>query len=141
MTLVSFSKSVGTALEAADVLAQRGISCEVINLRSLRPLDRETIISSVMKTHHLVTVENGWPQYGVGAEIIATVMESECVCMCVAITSSSSSTYQVQHLTTSTPLCCVSLVLMSPCRMPSLWRLWPHPNLTTLCGLSARCST
>ena len=79
MTLVTFSKGVVTSLAAADILAERGISCEVINLRSLRPLDRDAIINSVMKTHHLVTVENGWPQYGVGAEIIASVMESECV--------------------------------------------------------------
>ena len=78
MTLATFSKGVVTSLAAADILAQRGIDCEVINLRSLRPLDREAIINSVMKTHHLVTVENGWPQYGVGAEIIASVMESEC---------------------------------------------------------------
>ena len=79
MTLVSFSKALVTTLEAANILAERGISCEVINLRSLRPLDRDTIINSVMKTNHLVTVENGWPQYGIGAEIVASVMESECV--------------------------------------------------------------
>ena len=78
MTLVSFSKALVTTLEAANILAERGISCEVINLRSLRPLDRDTIINSVMKTNHLVTVENGWPQYGIGAEIAASVMESEC---------------------------------------------------------------
>lgn len=78
MTLVSFSKALVTTLEAANILAERGISCEVINLRSLRPLDRDTIINSVMKTNHLVTVENGWPQYGIGAEIVASVMESEC---------------------------------------------------------------
>jgi pyruvate dehydrogenase E1 component beta subunit len=50
---------------------------EVINLRTLRPLDREAIISSVKKTNHLVTVEEGWPQCGIGAEIGAIIMESD----------------------------------------------------------------
>lgn len=77
MTLVAHSIAVDTSLKAAEELAKQGIDCEVINLRTLRPLDHEAIISSVMKTHHLVTVEAGWPQCGVGAEIIATVMESE----------------------------------------------------------------
>jgi len=76
MTLVSHSKSVGTCLEAATELAGKGIECEVINLRSLRPFDDETIIKSVMKTNHLVTVEGGWPHCGIGAEIVARVMES-----------------------------------------------------------------
>jgi len=64
-------------LEAAEKLAEHGVSAEVINLRSLRPLDRETIIASVKKTGRLVTVEDGWPQSGVGAEIGALVVESE----------------------------------------------------------------
>lgn len=50
---------------------------QVINLRSLRPMDDETIIKSVMKTNHLVTVEGGWPHCGIGSEIIARIMESE----------------------------------------------------------------
>ncbi len=75
ITLVAHSKAVGTCLEAAEVLAAKGISAEVINLLSLRPLDRDAIIKSVIKTHHLVTVENGWPQSGVGAEICAIVFE------------------------------------------------------------------
>jgi pyruvate dehydrogenase E1 component beta subunit len=57
ITLVSHSKPVGLCLEAAEQLAKEGINCEVINLRSLRPLDEETIIKSVMKTNHLITVE------------------------------------------------------------------------------------
>ena len=69
---------VGVALDAAKELEGRGVSCEVINLRTLRPLDREAIIQSVKKTHFIVTVEGGWPQCGIGAEIAATVMESEC---------------------------------------------------------------
>ena len=64
ITVVSHSKFVGTALEAANELAGNGIECEVINLRSIRPLDEETIFKSVQKTHHLVTVEGGWPQSG-----------------------------------------------------------------------------
>jgi len=76
VTLVSHSKPVGLCLEAAAELAGAGIEAEVINLRSIRPLDAQTIVQSVMKTNHLVTVEGGWPQYGVGAEIAARVMES-----------------------------------------------------------------
>jgi pyruvate dehydrogenase E1 component beta subunit len=77
VTLVSFSRPVGTCLRAADELAKQGISCEVINLLSIRPLDREAIVKSVKKTNRLVTVEEGWPQSGVGSEIAALIMESE----------------------------------------------------------------
>ena len=77
ITLVAHSKAVGTCLEAAKELASSGIECEVINLRSIRPLDAETIFKSVMKTNHLVTVEQGWPQHGVGSEICARVIESK----------------------------------------------------------------
>ncbi|CAI9722206.1 pyruvate dehydrogenase E1 component subunit beta, mitochondrial-like [Octopus vulgaris] len=76
VTLVSFSKTVGTCLEAAKELENLGVECEVINLRTLRPLDEETIVNSVMKTNHLVTVEGGWPQCGIGAEICARIIES-----------------------------------------------------------------
>ncbi|XP_067118275.1 pyruvate dehydrogenase E1 component subunit beta, mitochondrial [Centruroides vittatus] len=76
VTLISHSKAVGTCLDAAKELAKSGIDCEVINLRSLRPLDDECIIESVMKTHHLITVENGWPQSGIGSEICARIVES-----------------------------------------------------------------
>jgi pyruvate dehydrogenase E1 component beta subunit len=75
VTLVSFSRAVGKCLDAAAKLEQQGISAEVINLRSIRPLDRDAIIQSVKKTNRLVTVEEGWPQHGVGAEIAALVME------------------------------------------------------------------
>lgn len=94
---------VGYCLDAAAVLAKEGIDCEVekpacfpldgsdldprppvnadvfqvINLRTIRPLDVECIEGSVMKTNHLVTVEGGWPQFGVGAEICARVMEGD----------------------------------------------------------------
>jgi hypothetical protein len=76
VTLVSHSKSVGTCLEAAKLLAGEGVECEVINLRTIRPMDEETIVKSVMTTNHLVTVEGGWPQFGVGAEICAKIVES-----------------------------------------------------------------
>ncbi|XP_052779868.1 pyruvate dehydrogenase E1 component subunit beta, mitochondrial-like [Mya arenaria] len=76
ITLVAHSKCVGTALDAAKELAGIGVECEVINLRSIRPMDEETITKSVMKTHHAVTVEGGWPQFGVGAEICAKILES-----------------------------------------------------------------
>uniref|UniRef100_A0A2D4F5F0 Pyruvate dehydrogenase E1 component subunit beta n=3 Tax=Micrurus TaxID=8634 RepID=A0A2D4F5F0_MICCO len=75
ITLASHSRSVGHCLEAAAVLAKDGVECEVINLRSIRPLDIETIETSIMKTNNFVTVEGGWPQFGVGAEICARIME------------------------------------------------------------------
>lgn len=77
ITLVAHSKAVETSLLAAAELAKKGIEAEVINLRSIRPLDAATIFASVRKTHHLVTVENGWPQHGVGAEICARIMEDQ----------------------------------------------------------------
>jgi pyruvate dehydrogenase E1 component beta subunit len=77
VTIVTFSRGVGKSLEAAKELEKRGISVEVINLRSIRPLDRDTIIASVRKTSRLVTVEEGWPQHGVGAEIV-TMVNEEC---------------------------------------------------------------
>lgn len=76
VTLVAHSKPVGLCLEAAKELESIGVECEVINLRTIRPMDDETIIKSVMKTNHLVTVEGGWPQFGVGAEISARIIES-----------------------------------------------------------------
>jgi len=75
LTLVSFGKMVGYCLKAAEMLEKDGISCEVVNLRSLKPLDRETIAASVSKTHRVLSVEEGWPQHGVGAEIISMVTE------------------------------------------------------------------
>mmetsp|Transcript_6389 Transcript_6389/g.11677 ORF Transcript_6389/g.11677 Transcript_6389/m.11677 type:complete len:364 (-) Transcript_6389:173-1264(-) len=77
VTIISFSKMVGLALEAAEVLSASGTSCEVINLRTIRPLDRETIINSVKKTGRVVSIETGWPQCGIGSEIAAIMMESE----------------------------------------------------------------
>ncbi|XP_028161235.1 pyruvate dehydrogenase E1 component subunit beta, mitochondrial isoform X5 [Ostrinia furnacalis] len=76
ITVVCAGRATDTALQAANELAGKGIECEVINLRSLRPLDFDTIARSIAKTHHLVTVEQGWPQSGIGAEICARVMES-----------------------------------------------------------------
>ncbi len=75
VTITAFSIMVGVALEAADILAGEGIEAEVINLRSLRPLDTETIVNSVKKTNRIVTVEEGWPTCGIGSEIAAVIME------------------------------------------------------------------
>ncbi len=75
VTIVAFSIMVGKALQAAEELAREGIEAEVINLRSLRPLDTETIIRSVRKTNHIVSAEEGWPFAGIGAEIAALIME------------------------------------------------------------------
>jgi pyruvate dehydrogenase E1 component beta subunit len=75
VTLVAFSIMVGRAREAADRLAEQGISAEVIDLRSVRPLDSATIVESVKKTSRLVTCEEGFPFAGIGAEIAMQVME------------------------------------------------------------------
>jgi pyruvate dehydrogenase E1 component beta subunit len=74
VTLVSWSMGMSYALKAADELAKENIAAEVIDLRTLRPMDTETIVASVKKTGRLVTVEEGWKQSGVGAEIAARVM-------------------------------------------------------------------
>ena len=75
VTIVAFSIMVGVALKAAETLAEQGIEAEVINLRSLRPLDTATIVDSVKKTNRLVTVEEGWPFAGIGAEVAMQVIE------------------------------------------------------------------
>ncbi len=75
VTIVSFSYPVGTALEAAETLAGEGIAAEVIDLRTLRPLDSETVLASVRKTNRAVVVEQGWPFAGIGAEIAALINE------------------------------------------------------------------
>jgi pyruvate dehydrogenase E1 component beta subunit len=75
VTICSFSRMVGVALEAAEVLAGEGIEAEVIDLRTIRPLDTETIVNSVKKTNRLVSVEEGWPFAGIGAELSALMME------------------------------------------------------------------
>jgi pyruvate dehydrogenase E1 component beta subunit len=73
VTIVAHSRMVGFALKAAEQLAEEGIDAEVVNLRTLRPLDTDTVIASVKKTNRLVTVEEGWGPCGVGAEIAARV--------------------------------------------------------------------
>lgn len=77
VTFVAHSKGVEVALDAARLLSSQGISAEVINLRSIRPLDFETIAKSVQKTNHLIAIEQGWPVSGVASEISARIMESE----------------------------------------------------------------
>ncbi len=75
VTIVAFSIMVGKALQAAEELAKIGIDAEVINLRSLRPFDTETIVESVKKTNRLVSCEEGWPFAGIGSELSALMME------------------------------------------------------------------
>jgi pyruvate dehydrogenase E1 component beta subunit len=75
VTIVSWSNGMSYALKAADELAKEGIEAEVIDLRTLRPMDTDTIIASVKKTGRAVTVEEGWQQSGVGAEVAARIME------------------------------------------------------------------
>lgn len=75
VSIVSHSMGVKLALEAAETLAEQGISAEVINLRTIRPLDTEAVIASVKKTGRMVTVEEGWVRCGLGAELTAVVMD------------------------------------------------------------------
>jgi pyruvate dehydrogenase E1 component beta subunit len=75
VTIVAFSIMVGKALKAAEKLAELGIDAEVINLRTIRPLDRHTILESVKRTNRIVTCEEGWPFAGIGAEIAALIGE------------------------------------------------------------------
>ncbi|WP_294291021.1 pyruvate dehydrogenase complex E1 component subunit beta [uncultured Sphingomonas sp.] len=75
VTLVSYSIGVGVSLEAADKLAEEGIDAEVIDLRTLRPLDKKTVLKSLAKTNRLVVVEEGWPTCSIASEITAIVME------------------------------------------------------------------
>jgi pyruvate dehydrogenase E1 component subunit beta len=75
VTIISWSNGMTYSLKAADELAKEGIEAEVIDLRTLRPMDTETIIASVKKTGRAVTVEEGWQQSGIGAEVAARIME------------------------------------------------------------------
>ena len=75
VTVTAFSIMVGKALEAAELLAADGIEAEVVDLRTLRPLDIDTVVTSVRRTNRIVSVEEGWPACGIGAELAARVME------------------------------------------------------------------
>jgi pyruvate dehydrogenase E1 component beta subunit len=75
VTIIAWSMGMSYALKAAEELADAGIDSEVIDLRTLKPMDTETIVASVQKTGRAVTVEEGWPQNGVGAEIAARILE------------------------------------------------------------------
>ncbi|MGY4479354.1 pyruvate dehydrogenase complex E1 component subunit beta [Bradyrhizobium sp. USDA 3364] len=75
VTIVSWAMGMSYALKAADELAKEGIEAEVVDLRTIRPMDTETIINSVKKTGRAVTVEEGWQQSGVGSEVAARIME------------------------------------------------------------------
>lgn len=75
ITIVSYSIGVGMALEAAEILAGEGIDVEVVDLRTIRPLDKETVLASLAKTNRLVFAEEGWPTCSIGSEIIAICME------------------------------------------------------------------
>ncbi|HXQ50960.1 MAG TPA: pyruvate dehydrogenase complex E1 component subunit beta [Stellaceae bacterium] len=75
VTIVAYSRMVQVALEAAELLAAAGISAEVIDLRTLRPLDVDAVVASVKKTNRIVSVEEGWPYAGIGSEIAALIME------------------------------------------------------------------
>jgi pyruvate dehydrogenase E1 component beta subunit len=73
VTIVCHSKSVSVSLKAAEQLAKDGVSAEVLDLRTIRPLDSEAVLRSVTKTHRCVVVEEGWPFAGVGAQVVDTI--------------------------------------------------------------------
>ncbi len=75
VTIVTYSKMVKYSLEAAELLAKEGISAEVVDLRTLRPLDMAPVITSLQKTNRAVIAEEGWRSYGVGAEVSARIYE------------------------------------------------------------------
>jgi pyruvate dehydrogenase E1 component beta subunit len=75
VTVIGYSRTTVIALQVAQTLEQAGISVEVVDLRSLRPLDRPTIVSSIRKTNHAIVIEEDWRSYGIGAEIAATIQE------------------------------------------------------------------
>ncbi len=75
VTIVSYSIGVGLALDAAETLAKQGIDCEVVDLRTLRPIDRAAILASLKKTNRVVVVEEGWPACSIAAEVMAICME------------------------------------------------------------------
>lgn len=81
LTIVTYSYMVTEALVAADTLAKEGIDVEVIDIRTYRPLDIETVLQSVRKTGKLITLDNGWVQYGIGSEIIALVCANDVACL------------------------------------------------------------
>jgi len=73
VTLICHSKTVAVTLKAADALGEANVSAEVIDLRSLRPLDNGAVLASVSKTHRAVVVEEGWPHMGVGAQVVDVI--------------------------------------------------------------------
>ena len=75
VTLVSFGIGIRYAIEAATELAAMGIDAEIIDLRTIRPMDVETVVNSIKKTNRCVTIEEGFPQSGIGAEIAAQIMQ------------------------------------------------------------------
>jgi pyruvate dehydrogenase E1 component beta subunit len=75
VTITAFSRMVKLAVQAAEELEKSGISAEVIDLRTLRPFDVETVVASVKKTNRVVAVEEGWPFAGIGSEVAAIMME------------------------------------------------------------------
>ena len=75
VTITAFSRMVKLAMQAAEELEKAGISAEIVDLRTLRPFDIETVVASVKKTNRIVTVEEGWPFAGIGAELSAIMME------------------------------------------------------------------
>lgn len=76
LTIAAFSRMVGLALEAADIVAKEGISVEIVDLRSLRPLDWPTVQQSIEKTHRFLSLEEGWPDCGVGSELLSRTVET-----------------------------------------------------------------
>ena len=76
ISIISYSRGLKTALEVEKTLSQKNISAEVINLRTLKPLDKDTLIQSIKKTNKVVVIEEGWSQSGIGSEVISVIVEN-----------------------------------------------------------------
>ena len=76
ISVISYSRGLETALKVEKALSQKSINAEIINLRTLKPLDKNTIVKSVKKTNKVVVIEEGWSQSGVGSEVISVIVEN-----------------------------------------------------------------
>ena len=161
ITIVGHSIGVGFAMDAAVELEKQGISCEVsadlhkifgtsakkylqvINLRSIRPLDMDTINESIKKTNHCMTVEGGWPQHGVGAEISACIAEGPAFhyldAPVIRICEKNIFTDPKKYFWTLKIFLTYQVVWTLRCHMPPPWRPRPRPSLTISSGPSRGC--
>jgi len=131
VTLVAWSIGLTYAIKAAEELAKEGIEAEIIDLRTLRPMDTETIIASVKKTGRCVTIEEGWAQSGVGAEIAARVVEHAFDYLDAPVLRVSGKDVPMPYAATSRSWRCRAWPMWSrrrrPCCTGEPWRLTRKP--------------